>query len=221
MLELEPTRWDGVFRMGELLWTCNLAPGKEACGERLERIRSKEYRCWDPTRSKLAALLRNSSAPLPLHRDSAILYLGAASGTTASYMSDIAAGGILYCVEKSARPFRDLVKLAEDRPNLIPILADANFPEHYLALAPRIELLYQDIAQRNQVQIFLRNAAAFHPRHGLLMLKPRSIDVNAAPERILARVRDQLRGTSFAISSEVDLAPHQGDHYAVVGEWPP
>lgn len=221
MVELEATRWDGVFRTGHTLWTCNLAPGREVCGEQLQQFRGKEYRSWDPARSKLAAFLMTAAPRLPLQRDSAVLYLGAASGTTASYMSDIARAGILYCVEKSPRPFRDLLRLAEDRPNLIPILGDANYPERYLAMAPRVDLLYQDIAQRNQVQIFLRNATAFHPRYGLLMLKPRSIAVEMAPEHVLARVREQLRSGGFSVAKEADLAPYQQDHFALIGEWPP
>ena len=48
------------------------------------------YRLWDPFRSKLAALLLKGRSTRPvLARDAKVLYLGAATGTTVSHVSDI------------------------------------------------------------------------------------------------------------------------------------
>ena len=88
------------------------------------------YRLWDPFRSKLAALLLKSKGRgLRLKRDSKVLYLGAATGTTVSHVSDIVADGLVYAVEFSPRSMRDLIRLCERRENIIPILADAAQPE--------------------------------------------------------------------------------------------
>ena len=57
-------------------------------------------RLWDPFRSKLAALLLKARSHRPaLARDGKILYLGAATGTTVSHISDIVSDGLVYDVE--------------------------------------------------------------------------------------------------------------------------
>ena len=119
------------------------------------------YRLWDPFRSKLAALLLKSKGRgLRLNRDSKVLYLGAATGTTVSHVSDIVADGLVYAVEFSPRSMRDLIRLCERRENIIPILADAAKPEEYAALVEPVDLVYQDIAQRNQAEIASLNCCA-------------------------------------------------------------
>lgn len=52
-----------------------------------------------------------------------VLYLGAASGTTVSHVSDIVGpSGVCYAVEFSHRPGRDLINMAKLRTNVIPIV---------------------------------------------------------------------------------------------------
>jgi rRNA 2'-O-methyltransferase fibrillarin len=54
---------------------------------------------------------------------SKVLYLGAASGTTVSHVSDIVGPeGTVYAVEFSHRPGRDLINMAKSRTNVIPIV---------------------------------------------------------------------------------------------------
>ena len=119
------------------------------------------YRLWDPFRSKLAALLLKSKGRgLRLTRDAKVLYLGAATGTTVSHVSDIVADGLVYAVEFSPRSMRDLVRLCERRDNIVPILADAAQPEEYASLVEPVDLVYQDIAQRNQAEIASLNCCA-------------------------------------------------------------
>jgi rRNA 2'-O-methyltransferase fibrillarin len=58
-----------------------------------------------------------------------VLYLGGASGTTVSHVSDIVGPeGIVYAVEFSNRSGRDLVNMAKKRTNVIPIIHDARKP---------------------------------------------------------------------------------------------
>ena len=55
-----------------------------------------------------------------------VLYLGAAAGTTVSHVSDIVGpAGAVYAVEFSHRPGRDLLTVAKQRTNIIPIIEDA------------------------------------------------------------------------------------------------
>jgi len=48
-----------------------------------------EYRVWNPFRSKLAAAILGGVDKIHIAPGSKVLYLGAASGTTVSHVSDI------------------------------------------------------------------------------------------------------------------------------------
>ncbi len=216
LTELE--RIPGVFTDGSALYTVNGAPGKDVYGERLVEADGVEYRRWDPARSKLAAMILLGARDLGLDQSSKVLYLGAAAGTTASHVSDIASEGMVYCIEFSERSFRDLVKVCESRRNMIPVLADANMPREYQHMIEAIELVYQDVAQRNQVEIFARNIASFEAGRGILMLKSRSVDVNRRPAEVFSQVREELARACLKVREVVDLGRYAKDHAAFVVE---
>ena len=207
-----------VVRRGEALFTANAVPGTAVYGEDLVDIDGVEHRRWNPMRSKLAALLLLARKELKLTQDSRVLYLGAASGTTASHVSDICTGGIVYCVEVSQRSFRDLVRLCEQRSNMIPIIADATRPEGFEGLVEGVDFVYQDIAQRLQADIFVRNLRHFGARSGVLMLKSRSVDVNRAPERVFSEVRAKLAAQGVRVTEIVALERYSKDHAAFIVE---
>lgn len=208
----------GAYTDGTGLFTLNAAPGKRVYGEVLVEVGGKEYRAWDPKRSKLAAAILLGAKDLGLDEHANVLYLGAASGTTASHVSDIVSKGFVYCVEVSQRSFRDLVKVCEERGNMIPILADARRPEDYEHMAEGVELVYQDIAQRDQVEIFVRNMGAFEAARGVLMLKSRSVNVNRRPAEIFAEVRRQLAAKGLRVKEVVDLDRYAKGHAAFTVE---
>jgi fibrillarin-like pre-rRNA processing protein len=179
------------------------------------------YRLWDPFRSKLAALLLKSKGRgLRLTRDARVLYLGAATGTTVSHVSDIVADGLVYAVEFSPRSMRDLIRLCERRKNIIPILADAARPEEYAALVEPVDLVYQDVAQRNQAEIASLNCARYLLPDGelLLMLKTRSVDTTASPEAVLQREKKNLLGLDLI--DVMDLQPYHQDHWSMQAKKP-
>ena len=174
------------------------------------------YRFWDPFRSKLAALLLKSKGRGPrLTRESKVLYLGAATGTTVSHVSDIVADGLVYAVEFSPRSMRDLIRLCERRKNIVPILADAAQPETYAALVEPVDLVYQDIAQRNQAEIASLNSARYLKPGGdlLFMMKTRSVDVTATPDAVLQSEKKNLSGLDLI--EVMDLLPFHQDHWAI------
>ena len=208
----------GVFTDGTGLLTVNGAPGKSVYGERLVEVNGVEYRAWDPHRSKLAAAILLGARDLGLDESTKVLYLGAASGTTASHVSDIVVNGAVHCIEVSERSFRDLISVCESRRNMFPILADANRPEDYAHEIEGVELVYQDIAQRNQVDIFVRNMAAFDAGRGILMLKSRSINVNRRPSEVFAEVGKALVAKSLKVKRVVDLERYAKDHAAFIVE---
>jgi fibrillarin-like pre-rRNA processing protein len=183
------------------------------------------FRIWDPYRSKMAALLIKSHiagtfyklvSDLNLSPASKILYLGAATGTTASHFSDIVPAGLVYAVEFSARSMRDLLVLCTARDNIIPILEDASCPERYGPFLEPVDLVYQDVAQRNQAEIAARNAARYLKGGGalVLMIKARSVDVTADPKAVYKAEVERLAGVE--VISSADLRPYHRDHWAVV-----
>lgn len=200
--------------------TYNLNPGEQVYGEKLVESYGREYRLWNPRRSKLAAAILNGLKTFPLHDDSKILYLGASTGTTPSHISDIAPDGMIYSVEFSPRVMRKLVDLSQTRRNLIPILDDATKPRNYLHLVEKVDIVYSDVAQPNQTEIFMDNMRLFLKEGGVgfLMLKARSIDVTRNPEEIYKEEESRLKTTGFKVLEKIDLEPYEKDHMAFVCE---
>jgi len=113
--------------------TLNMNPGEAVYGEkRIEIVTmdvKKEYRQWNPFRSKLASSILGGIKNIYMKPGSKVLYLGAASGTTVSHVSDIVGPeGAVYAVEFSHRTGRELLEVAKKRPNVIPIIEDARKP---------------------------------------------------------------------------------------------
>jgi fibrillarin-like pre-rRNA processing protein len=215
---MDATAWPGVFRDGRDLFTRNARPGERVYGEELRSDGGVEYRRWDPFRSKFAAfLLKQGSVELgPGVRR--LLYLGGAHGTTVSHLAEVWPEAELYVVEKSPVSFAPLLALARRRSNVLPLLVDAQLPERYAADVGLVDLLYQDLAQRNQVAIFLENArTCLAPGgRGLLMLKVRSVTQRRPAAAVVREARGQLERAGFAVRAEVDLAPFSREHVALL-----
>lgn len=209
-----------VYQFESQLATCNLTPGQNVYGEKLVDGKGGEYRLWNPRRSKLAAAILNGLETFPFHDNSKIIYLGASTGTTPSHISDITPDGLVYCVEFSPRMMRKLVDLSQTRPNLIPILDDATKPRNYLHLVEKVDIIYSDVAQPNQTEIFMENMRLLLKEDGVgfLMLKARSIDVTRNPEDIYREEESRLKTAGFRVLEKIDLEPYEKDHMAFVCE---
>ncbi len=219
----EHERWKGVY-VAELddgslrLATRNLVPGQRVYGERLINYQGVEYREWNAYRSKLAAALLKGLEEIPVKGGDRILYLGIASGTTASHISDlIGQGGIIYGVEFSPRVIRDLMQVVVDRKNILPILADARAPERYRFMVGLVNGLYSDVAQPEQADIVVRNAKFFLEEGGYLLLaiKARSIDVTREPSQVYLNEMRRLAEGGFEVKDVVHLDPFDRDHAMV------
>ncbi|MGP8320924.1 MAG: fibrillarin-like rRNA/tRNA 2'-O-methyltransferase [Methanosarcinaceae archaeon] len=214
----------GIFeitkRGGKHLATKNLVPGTSVYGEILIEINGCEYRIWNPKRSKLAAMVIKKFN-IPIAQNSKVLYLGAASGTTVSHVSDIVPDGIVYAVEFSPRTMRDLIGLCDMRPNIVPILVDANRPQLYAHIVEEVDVIFQDVAQQNQSEIAAVNAQQFLKKDGhlLLSIKARSIDTVANPKKVF---KDEVRklengfDVGFEVLNSRELAPFHEDHLGIL-----
>jgi len=208
MNELQP----GIFRKGDSLYTENSVPGEEVYGEKLVNQEGTEYREWIPDRSKAGAAVM-SGVDLGIEKDDEVLYLGAASGTTVSHLSDILDNGFIVAVEYSEEVARKLVELAENRENIAPVIADARKPSKYEDIAKQADIVYQDISQRDQAEIFIRNCRNYlkDDGTGLIAVKAQSISSTRDPEEIFGEVREKLE-KEFEIVEETRLEPYEKDH---------
>ena len=216
---MKPTRIAGVFRKNDKLFTENLdsCKGIKVYNERLIRNKNKEFRSWNPYRSKLAAAILKKFT-FNIKPDSNVLYLGAATGTTVSHISDIVKDGMVYAVESSPIAANELIKLSRIRKNVIPILEDANHSDRYSFYFNSVDIVYQDISQRNQAEIFTENIERYLKKDGLgiLMVKARSIDVSLKPKETYDLVANKLREQKLNIINLIDLSPYEKDHAAIV-----
>ncbi|KXA95770.1 hypothetical protein AKJ65_00705 [candidate division MSBL1 archaeon SCGC-AAA259E19] len=200
------------------LATKNLSPGNQVYDEKLVEYENDEYRFWDPYRSKLGSAVLRGIKDVPINKGSKILYLGAASGTTASHVSDIVGPkGMVYCVEISSRPLRDLLVTSEERPNMAPILADAQKVGEYRASIEQVDVIYQDVAHPEQTNIALKNIRTFLKDEGscLIALKARSIDVTKDPRTIFREEMEKLEEEMEIVDSKL-LDPYEEDHAMVL-----
>ena len=210
---------DGAQRLA----TRNLTPGRNVYGERLLRHEGVEYRVWDAFRSKLAAAILKNLKTVPIKPSHRVLYLGAASGTTASHVSDIVGEkGHVYCVEFASRALRELVNnVCAYRLNMSPILEDARFPERYgMFINGNVDDVYCDIAQPEQAKILADNADLFLKNSGWIMIavKAQSIDVTKEPSEVYKHEIKVLQNRGFRIEEVVRLEPYDKAHAMIVAQ---
>ena len=210
---------DGAKRLA----TKNFAPGKNVYGERLIRSEGVEYRVWDAFRSKLAGAILKGLQSVPIIPGHKVLYLGAASGTTPSHVSDIVGEqGYVYCVEFAQRSLRELISnVITYRSNMSPFLADARMPQKYaMFITEKVDEIYCDIATQEQARALADNADVFLKPGGWVMLavKSQSIDVTLPPAEVYQMEAKVLRNRGFRVEQVVDLEPYDHAHAMILAQ---
>lgn len=234
---VEPHRMPGVFLARgkeDLLVTLNIAPGESVYGEKRISIEDNkensalatkiEYRVWNAFRSKLAASIVNGISNIYMRPGSRVLYLGGASGTTVSHVSDLVGEtGVVYAVEYSERSGRDLVNMAKKRPNVIPIIEDARKPWKYRMICGMVDVIFSDVAQPDQARIIVLNAEHYLKNGGgfVFSIKANCIDSTAEPAVVFAQQIQELRKNGFKAKEQVTLEPYERDHAVVTGVYKP
>ncbi len=218
MIKVTTSRFQNIYFIGNKICTKNSVPGVQVYGETLVNFDGIEYREWDPYHSKLAALILKGCKNIPIKAGSNILYLGAANGTTASHISDIIEHGQMYCIEISVHSFKDLLNISKIRKNILPILEDAFHPERYKPLVDKVDIIYQDISQREQIRAFSLNAGIFLKPNGfgIFMIKSRSIDVTKPPRYIFDNTISELEKEGYEVLDQIELSPFSKDHMGLI-----
>ncbi|CAF0781018.1 unnamed protein product [Didymodactylos carnosus] len=230
-----PHRHPGVFiaqsKDDDMLLTRNLVVGESVYGEKrisvdAENAEKIEYRVWNPFRSKLGAAILSGVDNIHMPPGSKVLYLGAASGTTVSHVSDIVGPascheGLVYAVEFSHRSGRDLLNVAKKRPNIIPIIEDARHPHKYRMLIGMVDTMFADVAQPDQARILALNAHHFLKNGGnfVISIKASCIDSTATPEAVFADEVKKLQSEKLKPKEQITLEPYERDHAVVVGTY--
>lgn len=209
--------FDGIFRVNGKIATLNLARGRKVYDEDLVEINGKEYRTWNPYRSKFCAAIIKGLRRITIKEGSKVLYLGAATGTTASHVSDIVGNsGNVYAIEISERSMRDLLRVCEFRQNLLPILQDARKVEAYASETGKVDAIYQDVAAPDQAEILLRNSALLKSKgFAYVAVKSQSIDVSKEPREVYKDFIGKISGI-FDVIESTGLEPFDRTHLFLV-----
>ena len=206
-----------------------MVPGESVYGEKrisvddpAEEGKKIEYRVWNPFRSKLAAAVLGGVDNIWIKPGAKVLYLGAASGTSVSHVSDIVGPtGVVYAVEFSHRSGRDLINMAKKRTNVVPIVEDARLPLKYRMLVGMVDVVFADVAQPDQARIVSLNSSYFLKvgGHFVISIKASCIDSTAAPEAVFAAEVNKLKKDNFKPQEQVTLEPYERDHAVVIGAY--
>lgn len=228
---VEPHRFPGVYIIRgkeDMIATKSIAPGESVYQEKKVAVAEGdvkiEYRVWNPYRSKIAATVLGGVDELGIRPGCKVLYLGAASGTTVSHVADIVGlEGTVYAVEFSERSGRDLVNMAKRRINVVPIVDDARHPMRYRMLVPMVDVLFADVAQRDQARILALNAQHYLKNGGrfLISIKANCIDSTVEPSVVFEREIETLKELGFSPEEMITLEPYEVDHAAVSGIYRP
>ncbi len=209
--------FEGVFKINGRLATENLVHGVRVYDEELIKKDGKEYRTWNPYRSKLAAAILKGMKNMAIKKGSSVLYLGAATGTTCSHVSDIVGReGSLYCVEFSENNMRQLISVCNQRENMFPIFNDARNLEQYAEDVGSVDVLYQDVSARDQPELLMLNGGLLR-KGGLayVAIKSQSISVSKSPRQVYREFFAKVSRT-FELIESVEIVPFDRMHMFAV-----
>lgn len=209
-----------IFKEKDEILVESSAPGKTH-GEDIRRLNSKEYRVWNPFRSKLGAAVAVHLKEFPIQPGTKVLYLGIAQGQSATYVADVVGpSGVVYGIEFAERAVRDLLPVCEKRPNIIPILGDARMPEQYEMMVETVDVVFCDIADPQATKVAIRNCERFLKPKGYFMLsvKTRSVDVTKRPKQIVEEESRFIEQSGFRIIDVKMLDPFEDDHGFILAQ---
>ena len=126
-------------------------------------------------------------------------------------------------MEFSHRPGRDLLSVAKQRTNIVPIIEDARHPLKYRMLIGMVDTVFADVAQPDQARIVALNSHYFlkNGGHAVIAIKASCIDSTAAPEAVFQREVAKLSKENFKPMEQLTLEPYERDHAVLIAEYRP
>jgi len=205
--------FEGVFQVGR---EREVATKGDAVfeDERVVSEGGERFRIWDPARSKIAAAIKKGLKRFPVKKGTKVLYLGAANGYTASFLSDvIGEEGAIYAIEFSSRSVRDLATASRKKTNISVVFGDARLPQTWLGRTERADVIFSDVAQPDQSEILIRVAevALKSKGYAMIAIKARSIDVTKPP-RVVYEQQRRILEKRFEVLQMVELDPYEKAH---------
>ncbi|KAG6723095.1 hypothetical protein I3842_03G192100 [Carya illinoinensis] len=224
---VEPHRHGGVFiakGKEDAIVTKNLVPSEAVYNEKRIYVHNEdgtkvEYRVWNPFWSKLAVAIIGGVDEIWIKPGARVLYLGVASGTTVSHVSDIVGPtGVVYAVAFSHRSGRDLVNMAKKHTNVIPIIEDARHPSKYRILVGMVDVIFSDVTQPDWARILALNASYFLKAggHFVISIKANYIDSTQPAEVVFQSEVNKLNQDQFKPFEQVMLESYERDHACVM-----
>ena len=122
----------------------------------------------------------------------------------------------MVAVEISPRMVRDLVKLSDMRPGLVPVLGDARKPEQVAAfIRGKANWIHQDLSIADQAETFVKMATSFLSPGGIGLL-----GLKAASERSsegddnsrFQKAERILRESDLVLQERIDLTGLEEQH---------
>lgn len=225
-MKVKPHKLQGVYTLDipsesrHWLGTENYSKGETVYNEKLFSKAGREYRTWDSYKSKFAACIQEGMEGIPQIDSSRTLYLGASTGTTVSHLSDIigTGKGKILALEFSIKASRRLIQLAKNRPNIIPLVADARKPEEYATLVGTVDFIFQDISQVNQTEIFVNNVTAFLKKgcKAIYIVKAASIDTTRSASEVTKEQITVIEQADLKVLQVLDISKYEKEHRAIL-----
>jgi len=199
---------------GKLYTKCT--DGLKWYGEQVIKRDNYYLREWSPFSSKISSAIKKGFK-LPEIQNKDILYLGSSTGTTVSHLSDLNAKQIVG-VDIASVTMLPFLELSKKRNNILPLLFDAgHLDKCNLLKGQKFDFVFQDIAQKNMIDIFIDNIRLFaKPGIHAIALKASSIDSTKTPKQVLNLSLRKLQDAGLKVERKIDLSPFEKNHYFIV-----
>lgn len=184
----------------------------------IKELNTSKIREWEAERSKVCAGIKKGIIP-DIKETDKVLYLGAAEGYTISYISDILPKGIVFGIDISPYSMQKLLLLSISRKNLVPILGDCNKPLEYSKyLTEKFDFIIQDIAQKNQAEILVKNADLFLKENGKILLSLKLSAISQKDHKKTTEDQLAILKNKFRIIDQKKLDPFEKKHVLIYAE---
>lgn len=172
----------------------------------------KMYHKWIPEKSKWKAAY-DKGLNVNLNLNDNVLYLGASSGSTISFISKYT-NGIIFSVEKSPKMIIQLIKKSIKIKNIFPLFCDARNIDYIGSKLKntKINILFQDIPSFDQVEILI-NASKLIDNDCKIFFSLKTKSISQVDSYDIYKLVKEKLTNFFEIIEETSLEPYHKFHW--------